>query len=67
MAPVHPKRLKVFSFTTVAVLCGALLFSSVFEQWQPNHNIIYIPITSLTSFVIGWYLSKKHYVSDSYL
>lgn len=67
MAPVHPKRLKVFSLTTAAMLCGAALSATIVGEWNQVKNIFYVPIVSVTSFVIGWYLSKKHYVSNSYL
>jgi len=65
---VHKPRLKVFSLGTAAVVCGAVLAGLTMEGWQSKHtSVLYVPIVSVTSFTIGWYLSKKHYVSDSYL
>lgn len=52
-------RYQFFSWTTVAVVSGALLFTTIAERIDTGAKWYYIPIIIASTFSIGWFLSKK--------
>lgn len=64
---LKPDRVKFFTLGTLATVCGGVLAALLFDGIDKKQGMLYIPIVCIMSFVIGWSLSKRHYVNDSFL